>query len=98
MRTRRFIPTILLLGLALSCVKEQGPEIGSNDIELKAKVGRVQLSTKGDGVLGPPDYAGKMYLGLVRIDEHDAVYPAEVFKSSSAMGPLTATMEARDVV
>ena len=97
MRTRRFIPTILLLGLALSCVKEQGPEIGSNDIELKAKVGRVQLSTKGAGVLGP-DYAGKMYLGLVRIDEHDAAYPAEGFKASSAMGPLTATMEGKDVV
>lgn len=97
MRTRRFIPTILLLGLALSCVKEQGPEIGSNDIELKAKVGRVQLSTKGAGVLGP-DYAGKMYLGLVRIDEHDAAYPAEGFKASSAMGPLTATMEGADLV
>ena len=97
MKTRRFIPAILLLGLALSCVKEQGPEIGSNDIELKAKVGRVQLSTKGDGVLGP-DYAGKMYLGLVRIDEHDAAYPAEGFKASSAMGPLTATMEGKDVV
>lgn len=97
MRTRRFIPTILLLGLALSCVKEQELEIGSNDIELKAKVGRVQLSTKGAGELGP-DYAGKMYLGLVRIDEHDAAYPAEGFKASSAMGPLTATMEGDDLV
>ena len=97
MRTRRFIPTILLLGLALSCVKEQGPEIGSNDIELKAKVGRVQLSTKGDGVLGP-DYAGKMYLGLMRIDEHDAAYPVEGFKATTAMGPLTATMQGDELI
>lgn len=97
MRTRRYIPAILLLGLALSCVKEQGTEIGSNDIELKAKVGRVQLSTKGDGVLGP-DYAGKMYLGLMRVDEHDAAYPDEGFKATAAMGPLTATMEGADLI
>ncbi|MGN1211560.1 MAG: hypothetical protein ACI4TM_07725, partial [Candidatus Cryptobacteroides sp.] len=93
----RYITVLLLTGLALSCMKEDGFENGGNGIELKAKVGRIQLSTKGDGVLSP-DYSGKMYLGLMRIDESDGAYPEAGFKAGAALGPLTATMEGEELI
>lgn len=97
MRLKRYIIILLLIALSVSCVKEEGLEPGNNDIVLKAKVERVQLSTKGDGALSP-EYSKKMYLGFVRLDEEDGAYPVNGFKDGTAMGPLTATMEGEDIV
>lgn len=97
MRLKRYIIILLLIALSVSCVKEEGLEPGNNDIVLKAKVERIQLSTKGDGALSP-EYPEKMYLGFVRLDEKDGAYPVNGFKDGTAMGPLTATMEGEDIV